>query len=543
MAVSKKISELPVLIPADAADLIAIVDVTDGVTKQSTVGSTAVYNQGDTGAVDRTQVSHNQEFVYATDFMTTAQIADVRARTLGEDVLLPLQAALDTGKIVVLPSGSCLVSSKIMSSIDRGGLIGQGPHQSEIVGNFLDGDIFHIDGSVATVQNFVMHNFKIDSTVAKTSGAGFHLEGNSRCSMRGIIAGGQDGRGSGENLFTGIHFDGFDATRLNDFEAFANANSIICNGGIGGGGLYLSQGKISGGGIGIHVAGDVGGLYVDSTDINNNDTAGVTFDQSEVAIGNRQSFFGPGVSIDGENIMGVRQQPGVVFNDPDLQDVFFTGTWINVNTFGIDIQQASATETRIQINGGRIGNTDDDGIRIQACPRLLQINGVDFLNSTGFAINATVDCGGLGDGEGVLIGPTNRFRNNTAGDVTWATIPPLPGTSFSATVADDAVFSFTPRDLTTAGSSGLMMITQGTGQNRLLCFYTAKPASSTVVSINSLNFDVTTGVLTGTTGVDTNQTVSAHTDKKVYIENRLGAVTTYRIHLLGAHPGAGGTAN
>ena len=42
MAVSKKISELPVLITLDPAELIAVVDVTDGVTKQTTVDSIAV---------------------------------------------------------------------------------------------------------------------------------------------------------------------------------------------------------------------------------------------------------------------------------------------------------------------------------------------------------------------------------------------------------------------------------------------------------------------------------------------------------------------
>lgn len=39
MAVSKKISELPVLISPDATDLLPVVDVVDGVTKQITIGS------------------------------------------------------------------------------------------------------------------------------------------------------------------------------------------------------------------------------------------------------------------------------------------------------------------------------------------------------------------------------------------------------------------------------------------------------------------------------------------------------------------------
>jgi len=42
MAVSKKISELPVLISPDVADLLPVVNVVDGVTKQITVDSIAV---------------------------------------------------------------------------------------------------------------------------------------------------------------------------------------------------------------------------------------------------------------------------------------------------------------------------------------------------------------------------------------------------------------------------------------------------------------------------------------------------------------------
>ena len=40
---------------------------------------------------------------------------------------------------------------------------------------------------------------------------------------------------------------------------------------------------------------------------------------------------------------------------------------------------------------------------------------------------------------------------------------------------------------------------------------------------------VTTGALTGTTGVDTNLTISAHTDGNLYIENRTGSSRTYSV--------------
>lgn len=501
------------------------------------------YNEGSTGSVDRTQESHNQEFLFATDKMTTAQIADVRAGTLGEDVLLPLQAALDTGKVVILPEGSCLVSAKLSMTIDGGGLIGQGPYQSEIVGNFASGDILHVDGSSASVENIYLADFRIDSTVVKTSGVAFHLQRNPRLSMARLIAGGQDGRNNGDNLFDGFHFDIFDFARLFDFEASTNNDGVIVNGGGSGGDLFLLGGKILDcGAVGLHLAGDVGGFHAEMVTLNKNATANVTIDQSQEAQGNRQIGFGPGCSIDGESIASVRQQPGVVVNDAGLEKLEFTGVAFAVHTFGIDVQVASSTNTVIQINGGRIAKNDDDGIRIQADIRRLMINNVDIHDCTGWGINSTVDLSGHGEGEGPMI-QNNSFRNNTLGDVRWANIPPLSGTTFSVTIADDAVFSFTPRDQTTIGSAGLFFITQAASADFAFAFYRAAAAGSLMTLLHSTTIIASTGALTGTTGADGTQTISAHTDKKIYIENRSGGELTYALHLLAAFPGAGGQGN
>jgi hypothetical protein len=43
---------------------------------------------------------------------------------------------------------------------------------------------------------------------------------------------------------------------------------------------------------------------------------------------------------------------------------------------------------------------------------------------------------------------------------------------------------------------------------------------------------VTTGTLSGTTGTDTKFTVSAHTDGKLYFENRTGGTRTVYVLLI-----------
>ena len=130
MAVSKKISELPVLVPADAADLIAIVDVTDGVTKQTTVGSTAIINEGSTGAIDRTQESKNQEWVSVTDFQNTNG-SQVLADGIQDDTT-GVQAASDSNPDLLYFPGDCKITDKVTFSSGMR-LVGSGRHNAGFV--------------------------------------------------------------------------------------------------------------------------------------------------------------------------------------------------------------------------------------------------------------------------------------------------------------------------------------------------------------------------------------------------------------------------
>lgn len=96
--------------------------------------------------------------------------------------------------------------------------------------------------------------------------------------------------------------------------------------------------------------------------------------------------------------------------------------------------------------------------------------------------------------------------------------------SFGAEVVipDDAVFSFTP-----PASSGFLMVRIDEGAFEVE--FRAVGGLSRCVFISAsviVNFEVTTGALAGTTGNDNRLTVSAHTDGKLYIENRRGSAKT-----------------
>lgn len=62
---------------------------------------------------------------------------------------------------------------------------------------------------------------------------------------------------------------------------------------------------------------------------------------------------------------------------------------------------------------------------------------------------------------------------------------------------------------------------------------TGSPSIQTQYLSHSGNFDISTGVLTGTTGTDGNLRVSAASDGRVYIENRVGGARTFVVDIMG----------
>lgn len=89
------------------------------------------------------------------------------------------------------------------------------------------------------------------------------------------------------------------------------------------------------------------------------------------------------------------------------------------------------------------------------------------------------------------------------------------------TIADDGVASFTP-----LMAYGIMEFATSSSLLSNFVRYRVGASPQTALFLATTNQAVTTGVLSGTTGTDGNFTVSAHTDGKIYIENRRGASLT-----------------
>lgn len=98
------------------------------------------------------------------------------------------------------------------------------------------------------------------------------------------------------------------------------------------------------------------------------------------------------------------------------------------------------------------------------------------------------------------------------------------------TIADDGVYSFTPTN-----PSGFILLSATdatmTTVYIMASYYVTGPNMVSIVAGSGCA--VTTGALTGTTGTDTKVTLSAHTDGKIYIENRSGASENFQFILFG----------
>lgn len=108
------------------------------------------------------------------------------------------------------------------------------------------------------------------------------------------------------------------------------------------------------------------------------------------------------------------------------------------------------------------------------------------------------------------------------------------GTFYGDTITlnDDAATSFTPDK-----TQGAILVTPQTSAasavNALVAYGALATSYTAIMCQSGTTIEATTGALAGTTGNDNKLTISAHTDNKIYIENRTGATITISYTLLG----------
>lgn len=91
-------------------------------------------------------------------------------------------------------------------------------------------------------------------------------------------------------------------------------------------------------------------------------------------------------------------------------------------------------------------------------------------------------------------------------------------------INDDAATSFTPP----APFGIIVVYGRHTNYKEWVGIFSYRTSATAFVQIITAkaDFDATTGVLAGTTGADGHMTISAHTDGKIYLENRIGQIVS-----------------
>ena len=209
------------------------------------------------------------------------------------------------------------------------------------------------------------------------------------------------------------------------------------------------------------------------------------------------------------------------------------------------IESDSASNVRVNdqfFTGGNINytrivkafNVQFDGTRLKN--QFYMDGGSALINRTGMArgrnestfsiVEASGDTTGLiedifGSAGGSAIGGDEIAKRTVAGsslvmDSSGVEISTIYSGN-SGVISDDSVYSFTPQF-----TRGVIKVTNGAGQNARIVelAYDTDSPNTGLAGYQGGVMEISTGVLTGTTGADGKITVSAANDGKIYIENR-----------------------
>ena len=223
---------------------------------------------------------------------------------------------------LVLPCGYSYFNSPLKAAGGKNGWTIRGKDGGECSilvynGANTTNDIFVV-GDIGTADRsygVTITGFRLDSNTQMTAGDGMHLWHLLQSTVDPVISG-QYGNGQ---FWNGIHFDEVDIVRVPKAYFYGAANDVVLVNGskqseswyanyvgevrIGSGKIGPSDPQLQRGGsgqypqIGLHVAGSVGGLSVDDTDIIANHH-NVVMDNSVTGLQNQSLMLGPGAYTD-----------------------------------------------------------------------------------------------------------------------------------------------------------------------------------------------------------------------------------------------------
>jgi hypothetical protein len=427
-----------------------------------------------------------------------------------------LAYGVSSGNVLTLPATDCATTVGLAATNATGLKIRGSGHYSGIkyIGASTTTDIVSL-GTVAPTYSagLDLSNFRIWSATTMTAGSGLHLQRVVRSNMSDITVDGYDGNGK---LWNGIWFDRIDRVNLRTFDVRAQTDGIRVNGAVSGSEpnveLFLLQGQINLSGVGVHVGGGFGGLYLDQVGITSNGT-GVLIDQGLAATFNREIFLG------GTTVIDSSTQDGIQVNDSGSVPTLNLYNWNSSNgRYGLNLIAYNGT---VMLGGGRWYGNHNNAIQIGTTGANLKISEAWACDTTiGFCVASSV-------------GPVN-VRWSGYIDNQQAATGPNVGPNIALTTAS-AQYALTVANASNAllpALSGLVTLTHGS--NGLTGVYTVGGGVVVAGPLSGGAGGWVAPTITPGAGFSSVAWDSASSLYRVY--NNTGASVTYRIVAANARP-------
>lgn len=295
--------------------------------------------------------------------------------------------AAAAGVMLVAPAGNCVFKSAL--TVPAGGLsnvsiAGVGPGITELLyeGANTTNDLLTIGDGTNAYKYWFLSNLEITSTTVMTGGAGVHFKLLARSRLTNFYADAQDGLG---RLNKGAWFDGLDFVVWDGGQARAQADAIEADG-TGGlvADLLLSHLKVLNSGTAVHVAGGLGGLILNDSDLIQN-TVNFKVDHSAVATGNREIILGSGAVLDSAT------SDNIQINDSLSSSMTFQDDGWNASGGAVGLNIISMPNGHVELGGPTFFNFTGDAIKVQDATTIVTIGGrTQFLADGGLCVDATV---------------------------------------------------------------------------------------------------------------------------------------------------------
>ena len=160
------------------------------------------------------------------------------------------------------------------------------------------------------------------------------------------------------NWFVGLHGAGGNSIHLRGLFAMASGTAEIVNGdsSVQLTDWYQDHATIVKSGVGLNIAGNVGGFVMNSGDIVGNG-ANVRVTQDQITVANHQVFFGSAAAIDGTDLTTYPTGSGIGFELADPGNgsyLVFGGTWLSYASNQCAKIDATASSWHVLMSGGTV---------------------------------------------------------------------------------------------------------------------------------------------------------------------------------------------